>query len=177
MSDTMRDAFEAWYATTTTEPGMEWPSGYYEKSENGEYTHSWMRHMWKGWQAAQSQPVPPAPADVHEITRLIQPYVAACLKFNYTPMELIEQAEADVNEAFKPIEAALTALVEKNHELQFSLDGVNAMRRPLSDDLVRKAYRSVFDENAPRIYGIAERFARAIEKAHGIEPEQGGKHD
>lgn len=46
---------------------------------------------------------------------------------------------------------------------------------PLTDDAVRKVYRSVFDENAPRIYGIAERFARAIEAAHGINPDSGAQ--
>ena len=209
--------------------------------------------------AAPSQPAPLVPQTVQEIMRLMGPYISACVNcgVNNVTGRTSLQFEADaakIDAAFKPMQAALVALVEKNHELQFSLDGVNgtaqtepkcetcggrgqvtqservgesdfneweidcpvcdgaghapgslqkhvaalnaridklqreaydwwaaantssgvnAMRRPLSDDLVRKAYRSVFDENAPRIYGIVERFARAIEKAHGIEPEQG----
>ena len=134
---------------------------------------------------AQSQPAPPVPADVQEILRLIQPYVAACLKFNYTPMELIEQAEADVNEAFKPIEAALTALVEKNHELQFSLDGVRAMRGPLTDEQFFKFQHRVLQWNRAQAeppiriayeYNTADEIAKLYESTHGIEPEQGGNH-
>ena len=139
---------------------------------------------------AQSQPAPPVPADVQEIMRLIQPYVAACLKFNYTPMELIEQAEADVNEAFKPIEAALTALVEKNHELQFSLDGVNAMRRlPTPDQQdISGWWNSVKDSLAwsgaivglewAELWPEAQDMLKVLVKAtHGIKPEQGESHE
>lgn len=55
---------------------------------------------------------------------------------------------------------------DSSHPAGGEFDRVQA---PLTDDQVRKVYRSVFDENAPRIYGIAERFARAIEAAHGIK--------
>jgi len=44
-----------------------------------------------------------------------------------------------------------------------------AAPEPLTDDEVRSVYRKVFDSPfAPRIYGLAEQFARAIERAHGI---------
>jgi hypothetical protein len=43
-------------------------------------------------------------------------------------------------------------------------------QKPLTDDKVRNVYREVFNNpTAPRIYGLAERFARAIEDAHGIK--------
>lgn len=109
----------------------------------------------------EAAPAPPVPADVQEITRLIQPYVAACLKFNYTPMELIEQAEADVNEAFKPIESALTALVDDNHRLRFELDGVMAMRGPLG-------WISV-DERLPEQIDYPYQVVAIAKKAHGKE--------
>ena len=103
-------------------------------------------------QAAQSQPAPPAPASVQEIMRLIQPYVAACLKFNYMPMELIEQAEADVNAAFKPIEAALTALVDERDRLKFELDGVNAMRGPLMEGAEKiRSFSQLYEKHADSI--------------------------
>ena len=70
----------------------------------------------------------PVPDTVAEIVQLMMPYVAACVRFNSTPMAGIEYAEDAVKAAFKPLESALIALVEKTHELQFALDGVNAMR-------------------------------------------------
>lgn len=68
----------------------------------------------------------PAPSSVTEIVSLMMPYVRACTRFCNTPRGKIDTAE--VQAAFKPLEAALTSLVVKNHKLQFALDGVNAMR-------------------------------------------------
>lgn len=132
------------------------------------------------WQRAQeaadrleTAPAPPVPADVQEIMRLMGPYIEACLKFNNAHRGIIDDALVEAEDAFKPLEAALTALVEKNHELQFSLDGVNAMRGPLSDDKLI----DLMPEEIPPKYDVQLlQFARAIEKAHGIEPEQGGNH-
>ena len=79
----------------------------------------------------EAAPAPPVPSSVQEIMPLVNAYVAACIGFAIPKhnRDHLDDA-AKVQAAFAPIEAALTALVEKNHELQFSLDGVNAMRRP-----------------------------------------------
>lgn len=81
---------------------------------------------------AVAVPAMPVPNSVQEIMPILLHYVAhymaACVKFNHAPRSQIEEAESEVQEAFKPLEAALTALVEENHRLKFALDGVNAMR-------------------------------------------------
>jgi hypothetical protein len=59
---------------------------------------------------------------------------------------------------------------EDDDDTQVYYDGKATQRKPLTDDKVREVYRTVFDNpTAPRIYGLAERFARAIEAAHNIK--------
>ena len=71
----------------------------------------------------------PVPSSVTEIVTLILPFVAACVKFNHTPRGQMDAAEAEVQADFKPLEAALTALVEERDRLRFELAGVNAMAK------------------------------------------------
>lgn len=72
---------------------------------------------------------PPVPDSVQEIMRLMMPYVRACLDFATAfPEGELEGADAACAEALKPLQAALTALVDDNHRLKFELDGVNATR-------------------------------------------------
>lgn len=165
----MRDAFEVWYATNAFD---------YAKNPIGSRECGL---QWAAWQAAQSQPAPPVPADVQEILRLVQPYIAACLQFNYTPVERIEEAEADVNAAFKPLEAALTALVDENQQLKFELAGVNAMRKPLTDKQIVTGFVEWsfcrFPNGVPSVFDRSDcetAFkAGIITASHGIEPERG----
>ena len=164
MSDTMREAFEAW--SSKRYPGTPLNRyqglGYEDLYESGV-----ARWRWEAWQAAQSQPAPPqtlpgisdaqvleycdkhpdatfaeavlalaaqphaapAPSSVQEIVSLMMPYVAACVKFNHTPRGQIGEVGAEVLDAFMPLEAALTALVEERDRLRFELAGVNAMAK------------------------------------------------
>ena len=85
-------------------------------------------------------PAPPVPASVQEIMRLMGPYIEACVKFNNAHRGIIDDALVEIEDAFAPLEAALTALVEKNHELQFSLDGVNATRPAPNMDTMQAIY-------------------------------------
>lgn len=141
----------------------------------------------------EAAPAPPVPQTVQEIMRLMNPYVAACVKFNNAHRGIIDDALVEAEDAFKPLEAALTALVEKNHELQFALDGVNAMRRPLTDavdhahEILR---RQGYHRNGDHFVNVNLRGAEAMHvttiativhaaiaaPTHGIEPEQGGNH-
>lgn len=74
--------------------------------------------------------------------------------FGYSPIPLVSRA---------------TALEAMRDYARAALASAQPVREPLTDDQVRKAYREVFDTPfAPRIYGIAEAFARAVERAHGI---------
>ena len=65
---------------------------------------------------------------VAELFTLMYPYIRACVAFNFTPLDAIEKAEAEVTAAKEPLKAALDALVEERDRLRFELDGVNAMR-------------------------------------------------
>lgn len=84
-----------------------------------------------GWEArhqytpaAQAdRPSPPVPSSVQEIMPLVNAYVRACGEF-------LISGEDSADEALKPLQDALTALVDDNHRLRFELAGVNAMRRP-----------------------------------------------
>lgn len=163
-SDTMRDAakIEA--------------SALYESEDTYNYPEEAMAKAFErgvAWQAAQSQPAPPVPSSVQEIMELMMPYVRACVDAQTTPIDKADYKPGEVTAAFAPLEAALTALVEKNHELQFSLDGVNAMRRPLTEGHVRGIWRAVGEGWLADGKNPYLEYARAIEKAHGIEPEQG----
>ena len=135
MSDTMRDAFMAFLL----EPAPE----LYDAS-NTDAAYIWQR----AWQAAQSQPAPLAPQSVQEIMRLMGPYIEACVKFNNAHRGIIDDALVEAEDAFKPLEAALTALVEKNHELQFSLDGVNASRPAPNMDTMQAIYAKAWSRAA-----------------------------
>ena len=138
----------------------------------------------------EAAPAPPAPSSVQEIMRLMMPYVSACGEFDDASTGQLEEAEARVAAAFKPLQAAITALVEKNHELQFSLDGVNAMRRlPTPDQQdISGWWNSVKDSLAwsgaivglewAELWPEAQDMLKVLVKAtHGIKPEQGESHE
>lgn len=127
MSDTMRDAFEAWVRK----------EGYATNRElDGEtYDDPRVHCGWWAWQAAQSQPAPPVPASVQEIMPLLNAYVRACTSIEASlaagaHLAQLRHDRAQCEAKFKPLEAALTALVDDNHRLKFELDGVRAMRGP-----------------------------------------------
>lgn len=161
----MRDAFEAWM--NKIKPDMQLTR---HPDDSNRYECLYPDWTWTAWQAAQSQPAPPVPSDVQEIMPLVNAYVRACGEF-------LISGDDSADEALKPLQAALTALVDENHRLRFELDGVNAMRRPLPEEKIYFLAESLLTH---QIYGAevsgAVLFARVIEKLHGIEPEQGGNH-
>lgn len=123
-------------------------------------------------------PAPPAPQSVQDIMPLLNAYVWACVNFEQAKLpgiEAFQSAEyAKLCATSLPLQAALTALVDDNHRLQFELDGVNAMRRPLSDEIVDSITEQQWGRPSADVMFLAHRsYARAIEKAHGIAPEQG----
>ena len=124
------------------------------------------------------QPAPPVPQTVQEITRLMNAWASALIELDRCPLGASKDAQREkCQAAFKPLESALTALVEKNHELQFSLDGINAMRRPLTDCLAKNVIEALW--NAQRFtIGQMETIKAYLQPSasaatHGIEPEQG----
>lgn len=161
MSDTTRDEFEAWVCDV-------WRPDDGRSLLQREYPNM----AFAAWQAAQSQPAPPVQQSVQEIMRLMRPYISACIKASRTPLTEIETASEAYDEAFQPLEAALTALVNDNHRLKFALDGVNAMRKPLTNVQIDDVW--IYAEPGTTVREWIYNFARAIENAHGIEPEQGG---
>ena len=112
----------------------------------------------------------PAPSSVTEIVSLMMPYVRACTRFCNTPRGQIDAAEAEVQAEFKPLEAALTALVEERDRLRFALDGVNAMakleqREPLSEEQIDVLYKSARPDCGALAF---RRIIRCTEICHGI---------
>lgn len=143
-------------------------------------------------QAAQSQPAPPVPQTVQEIMRLMNVWVSACIELDRRPVRAFADAQREkCEEAFKLLQAALTALVDDNHRLQFELDGVRAMRGPLTEAELTAIHSLPYvraclmeyrhwpvDETASAVVkAIAVQISAlaASPYTNGIEPEQGGK--
>lgn len=113
----------------------------------------------------------PVPSSVTEIVSLMMPYVRACIGAYNAPRERMEETSAEVLDAFMPLEAALTALVEERDRLRFELDGVNAMaklekREPLSDGQIGllstcNTFRGMHPD-------YLRDCVREVERAHGI---------